>query len=89
MDTLSEIGVPAIVALLLLREVFSFLKEKNGNGHTKHYVYESSKVMGSLEVEMRRLSHSINNLGQIINNLHHEIKETRADVKEIKEELRS
>ena len=50
MEDFGEIGVAAIVALLLLRETFSFLKHKNGNGNgtTKHYVYESSKAIGSL-----------------------------------------
>ena len=89
MDDLSQVGVAAIVTILLLRETFSLLKTKtNGNGDTKQYVFESSKMMGSLEVELRRLSHAINNLSQLTSTLHHEVKETRATVKEVRDEMK-
>jgi len=92
MEDLQNIGVAAIVALLIIREVFNFLKSKNGNGNgngtTKHLAFESSKVMGALDTELRKLNHGVSNLSQLITILTHHVKESRSDIKELKEEVK-
>jgi len=82
----SQIGLAAVVALLLLRETFSFLKSQKTNGTTT--TYETSKTIGMLETEIRKMSHAINNLNQLLTMQTHLLKESRAENRETLVEVR-
>ena len=84
-----ELGVAGILIVIVLREVFTFLKTKNGNGHSTAtaWALESSREFGSMTTEMRKLNHSISQLSQILTGLAHETKATRAQVKEVRNDL--
>tara|TARA_A100001201_G_scaffold19689_2_gene22084 strand:+ start:4379 stop:4669 length:291 start_codon:yes stop_codon:yes gene_type:complete len=80
-------GLGAIaLTILILREVFAFVgKSKNGNGHV---ALDTNKTITRLEVEIRKVSHAINNLNQVLNLMHHELKENRKDSEETLKEVR-
>jgi len=82
----SQIGLAAVVALLLLRETFSFLKSQKTNGTTT--TYETNKTIGMLETEIRKMSHAINNLNQLLTMQTHLLKESRAENRETLVEVR-
>jgi len=83
-----ELSLAGILLLLVLREVFSFLKTtKNGNGSTSAWAIESAKSFGSMTTEIRKLNHAISNLSQILQLLSHEVKATRAQVKEARRDI--
>ena len=74
-----ELSLAGILLLLVLREVFSFLKaSKNGNGVTQWM---------TMAEEIRKLNQNIANLSQILQALSHEVKATRAQVKEARRDI--
>ena len=87
------------LALLILREVFSFLKErKNGyeNGgrlraEMKQWA-EVEKNLTSLTENIRKLAHTINNQTQTMNavlyKIQHDVQETRQQIKDAVGECR-
>jgi TolA-binding protein len=88
-------GLGAIaLTVLILREVFSFVKStKTPNGSAA--TYETSKTIGMLETEIRKMSHAINNLNQLLTMQTHLLKESRAEnrdtlaeVRKLREEIR-
>jgi peptidoglycan hydrolase CwlO-like protein len=79
------------LALLILREVFGFLKDRkiNGNGHKLHEVEkftELEKELEHLNENLRKLTHTINNQTQTMNavlfKIQHDVSETRQQIKE-------
>jgi len=74
------------LTVLILREVFSFVKStKVPNGSA---AYETSKTIGMLETEIRKMSHAINNLNQLLTMQTHLLKESRAENRELLAEVR-
>ncbi|MEO2122088.1 MAG: hypothetical protein ABGY10_01975 [bacterium] len=84
-----ELGIAGILIVIVLREVFNFLRSRNGNGHSTAtaWALESSREFGSMTTEMRKLNHSIAQLSQTLNCLSHEAKATRAQVKEVRKDI--
>lgn len=81
------------MVLLLLREVFGFLKTHKTNGNS-HLAYDTSKTMSRLDneistlvAEIRKMGHAINNLNTLLTLQNHELKESRQEAKQIKEQL--
>ena len=80
------------LALLILREVFGFLKDRkngNGNGHKWQEVEkftELEKELEHLNENLRKLTHTINNQTQTMNavlfKIQHDVQETRQQIKE-------
>jgi len=80
------------LVLLILREVFGFLKDRkqpNGNGHKLHEVEkftELEKELEHLNENLRKLTHTINNQTQTMNavlfKIQHDVSETRQQIKE-------
>ena len=92
-EDLSQLGLASIVVLLLLREVFGFLKTHKANGNS-HLAYDTSKTMSRLDneistlvAEIRKMGHAINNLNTLLTLQTHELKESRQEAKQIKEQL--
>lgn len=74
------------LTILILREVFSFIKStKAPNGSA---AYETNKTIGMLETEIRKMSHAINNLNQLLTMQTHLLKESRAENRELLAEVR-
>lgn len=82
-----QIGIAGILIVIILREVFNFLRSRNGNGHATAWALEYSREFGSMTTEMRKLNHSIAQLSQTLNCLSHEAKATRAQVKEVRKDI--
>jgi len=81
------------LALLILREVFSFVREKktngNGNGYKLAEIKQWQEVernLTSLTENIRKLSHTINNQTQTMNavlyKIQHDVQETRQQIKD-------
>lgn len=85
----TSIGIVGVFALLLVREVFSFLEGQKlkENGSKAAWLIESAKAMTQLENEMKKLNHSINNLTQVLTGLTQEARMTRAEVQECRKDI--
>jgi len=81
------------LALLILREVFSFLKERKINGTNGLKIREEmkqwaevEKSLTSLTENIRKLSHTINNQTQTMNGvlfkIKYDVQETRQQIKD-------
>jgi len=86
------------LALLIIREVFSFIKERKGNGNGLRYAElkqwrEVEKSLTSLTENIRKLSHTINNQTQTMNavlyKIQHDVQETRQQIKDAVVDCRS
>jgi TolA-binding protein len=74
------------LTILILREVFSFIKSTKGpNGSV---AYETNKTIGMLETEIRKMSHAITNLNQLLTMQTHLLKESRAENQALLAEVR-
>lgn len=83
-----ELSLAGILLLLVLREVFSFLKaSRNGNGSPTAWAIESAKSFGIMTAEIRKLNQSLADLSTILQTLSHEVKATRAQVKEARKDI--
>lgn len=87
-EALTQLGVGAIVAILIIREVLTFLKTKNGNGHKSDISSECIRTISRIEDQVGKIKHSLNNNRTIINGIFHQSNELRAEVKELKSILR-
>lgn len=72
------LGVLAF-AMIVIREVMAFTKEKKSASNNGIYEYERWK---SMEEAIRKLTHSINNNSQLMQTVIHYTKETRSEIKE-------
>lgn len=50
-ETLTEYGVPGIIALLILREVFGFVKGRNGNNAIEKMAKAIERLTGAIETD--------------------------------------
>ena len=87
---LSQVGIGGILCLLILKEVFSFLKTKN---HFKQEDLPEGEVpvwyVGkSLERSIDRLSANIDKLNEALQEMHSDINETKTGMKTIHEMVR-
>ena len=87
-EALTQLGVGAIVAILIIREVLTFLKTKNGNGHKSDISSECIRTISRIEDQVGTIKHGLNNNFTVINGIHHQINELRSEVKELKSLLR-
>jgi peptidoglycan hydrolase CwlO-like protein len=96
-EDVSQLGLAAVVALLLLRETFGFLKTQKTNGTTtpNSWAYDTNKTMSRLENEIRTLVAEIRKMNQALNNLSnlltlqtHELKESRNETKDVQKQVR-
>jgi len=87
-EALTQLGVGAIVAILIIREVLTFLKTKNGNGHKSDISSECIRTISRIEDQVGKIKHGLNNNFTVINGIHHQINELRSEVKELKSLLR-
>ena len=76
----TSIGMVGVLALLLVREVFAFLKSSPGK-------FESGKAIGQLENEIARLSASISGLNEALTSILVETRATQAEVREIRRDI--
>jgi archaellum component FlaC len=83
-DTLTQLGVGALVAILIIREVFSFLKTKNGNSPKIEVTAECIRTIDRVEEQIGKVKHSLNNNLTVINGSYHQMKELRTEIKELK-----
>lgn len=85
MEELTNYATPGLgaiaLALLILREVFSFVKEKK-NGNSSLQKYSELDRWRSMEEAIRKLTSALNNNSQLIQTVIHTTKETREEVKE-------
>ncbi len=88
-DTLTQLGVGALVAILIIREVFAFLKTRNGNGHKPDINSECIRTISRIEDQVSKIKHGLNNNLTVINGIFHQINELRSEVKELKAAIRS
>jgi len=86
------------LALLIIREVFSFIKERKVNGNGLKYSeikqwQEVEKSLTGLTENIRKLSHTINNQTQTMNavlyKIQHDVQETRQQIKDAVVDCRS
>jgi gas vesicle protein len=81
------------LALLILREVFSFMKERKSNGANGLKIREEmkqwtevEKSLTSLTENIRKLSHTINNQTQtmtaVLFKIKYDVQETRQQIKD-------
>lgn len=86
------------LALLIIREVFSFIKERKVNGNGVGYTEakkwsEVERSLTSLTENIRKLSHTINNQTQTMNavlyKIQHDVQETRQQIKDAVVDCRS
>ena len=87
MDVLSGEAVGATaLALFVTKEVFSYLKSKNGaNSGSKFHEYERWKAM---EESLRSNTHAIRNSTQVLSNVVQMTKDVKEEVKELGREIR-
>ena len=76
----TSIGMVGVLALLMVREVFAFLKSTPGK-------FESGKAIGQLENEIARLSASISGLNEALTSILVETRATQAEVREIRRDI--
>jgi len=83
-----ELSLAGILMVLVLREVFSFLKTRpNGSGHADSWALETAKSVGSMTTEVRKLNHAIANLSQVLQSLSGDVKATKSHVKEVRKDI--
>jgi hypothetical protein len=87
-EALTQLGVGAVIAILIIREVLAFLKTRNGNGHKTDISPECIRTISRIEIDLGKARHSLNNNLTVINGSYHQIKELRNEVKELKSILR-
>lgn len=91
-EALTQLGVGAIVAILIIREVLAFLKTKNGSNSGNSYKSDISseciRTISRIENQVDKIKHGLNNNFTVINGIHHQIQEIRREVKELKSILR-
>ena len=83
----SELGVAAIVVILLLREILPHFTKKNGQA-TEATRYIEYKTLASIEDAMRKTNHALANHTQVTTMLVERMSELRSEVKEISAEIR-
>lgn len=87
-EALTQLGVGAIVAILIIREVLTFLKTKNGNSggnsHKPDISSECIRTIARIEDQVGKIKHGLNNNFTVMNGIHHQIREVRTEVKELK-----
>ena len=87
----SELGVAAIVVILLLREILPHFTKKNGNGNgqiSEASKYIEYKTLASIEDAMRKTNHALANHTQVTTLLVERVSELRSELKEISNEIR-
>lgn len=89
----SELGVAAIVVILLLREILPHFTKKNGTGNGNGQLSEASryieyKTLASIEDAMRKTNHALANHTQVTTLLVERVSELRSELKEISNEIR-
>jgi hypothetical protein len=91
-EALTQLGVGAVIAILIIREVLAFLKTRNGNNggnsHKPDISSECIRTIARIEDQVGKIKHGLNNNFTIINGIFHQSKELRAEVKELKSILR-
>jgi len=87
-EALTQLGVGAVIAILIIREVLTFLKTRNGNGHKSDISSECIRTISRIEDQVGKIKHGLNNNLTVINGIHHQTKELRTEVKELKSILR-
>ena len=91
-EALTQLGVGAIVAILIIREVLAFLKTKNGNNggnsHKPDISSECIRTISRIEDQVGKIKHGLNNNFTVNNAIHHQIQEIRSEVRELKSILR-
>jgi hypothetical protein len=87
----SELGVAAIVVILLLREILPHFTKKNGTGNgqiSEASRYIEYKTLASIEDAMRKTNHALANHTQVTTLLVERMSELRSEIKEISNEIR-
>ena len=86
------------LALLILREVFAFMKDRKVNGNGLKYTeiqkwHEVEKSLPSLTETIRKLTHAISTQTQTLNavlyKIQHDVEETRRQIKDAVQDCRS
>lgn len=87
----------AALALLILREVFAFMKDRKGNGNGLKYTeiqkwHEVEKSLTVLTETISKLSHAISTQTQTLNavlyKIQHDVEETRRQIKDAVQDCR-
>ena len=89
---LPELGIGGILVLLILKEVFGFLKNKNYSKRTdapEESLAPNWFVSRSLERSITDLSRSVDKLAQSLEDMHEDIKETKSGMISIRESILS
>jgi hypothetical protein len=84
----SQLGVGAVVALLLLKEVFAYMKFKDSDGprimqnilrKIEKQDYEHDGIVKSVE----KLTDAIDRQTEVMQNMYFDIRETKRDVEDL------
>lgn len=84
-EYISELGVAAIVVILLLREILPHFTKKNGVPAER---YIEIKTLASIEEAMRKTNHILSNQAQVTTLLVERVSELRSEVKEAMKDCR-
>ena len=92
MDELAyQVGVGGLVAVLLVREILSFLKHKNGATPGYDAVQQALQLerWKAVEEAIRASTHTIRNNTQVLDTLAHHVVESRRELKDAVVECRT
>lgn len=86
-----QVGVGGLVAVLLVREILSFLKGRNGSNGGQVAVQQALQLerWRAVEEAIRASTHTIRNNSQVLESLSHHIMESRQELKEAVTECRA
>lgn len=86
-----QVGVGGLVAVLLVREILSFLKARNGSNGGHGAVQQALQLerWRAVEEAIRASTHTIRNNSQVLESLSHHIMESRQELKEAVTECRA
>lgn len=84
-EYINELGVAAIVVILLLREILPHFTKRNGNQTSKYIEY---KTLASIEEAMRQTNHALASQNRVTTQLVERVSELRIEVREAVKDCR-
>lgn len=87
----TQLGMTGVLALLLVRETFAFLKSVKANSGEKELIAEYATHTSNLQNELKnlnaaitQLTHTLHSMGQELRSVQAEVRELRRDFDELK-----
>jgi len=88
---ITQLGLGAVIALIIIREVFSFLKSRNSNSH-KPMEMECIRSIARIENQVDKIKQGLTTAREnnftVVNDISHQMKELRSEIKEVRSMLR-